>query len=56
MWHSSVLTEPKSIVIKVGRESSRVEAESPNQVHGYVGNILAYTHMTIGKHLITPSA
>ena len=33
-----------------------VEAEPPNQVDGYVGNILAYTHMTIGKHLITPSA
>ena len=35
---------------------SRVEAEPPNQVDGYIGNILAYTHMTIGKNLITPSA
>ena len=29
---------------------SRVEAESPNQVDGYVGN------MTMGNQLITPSA
>ena len=47
---------PLCDAMKVGREISRVEAESPNQVDGYVGNILAYTHMTIGKNLITPSA